>query len=507
MSLTVTRVPGDQNLAKNPVVWELTTDNEYSTAGVVVNQTVEFDVIPSDGDTLTLEWLNGGRDITFTFKDSPDDSGLQLDRSGAHANVASYILNLLLSELRANYLINKDFEVSYLASDKVLFVAKEAGDDYEFTLSSSGVYSPTFTATQSGVDPVIRDNFRVVAELAARYNGDAAWQKAELELVPVESECIFNFQHLLQAFDKLVLPSLSAIIPVDASAQVIEFQTRFAEAFGTTISVQRSLQYDTKYGVYGGFDLRDRLGVNFESAVLPEFLTHRNNTIIRENQPYFLTYWNGDTELTSEGVTANFTYTDGTTATKTLYSKTFLAYGLYLLPVSHTILDAAADAGKVVKTAIIKTGGQQSGVRLNIDRKNVKSETIIAYRNAYGVLETECFTGEVLKTFETESQSAEVWRRWDAAYQEARMINYGGKQVYGLEVNSGWFSKDRAELLADLLSSDRHYLVLNNKYLPVRLKANDYELNQTRRGSFNSFKLELLFIEDKNYSDVGDRIS
>ena len=507
MSLTVSRVPGDQNLVKNPVVWEMSTDNEFSTDGVVVQQTLELNVIPSDGDTLSLEWLDGGRDLTFTFRNSPDDSGLELDRSGAHANVASYIQNLLLSELRSNYLLNKDFDISYQATNKVLFTAKENGESYEFTFNSDGVYAPTFTITQNGVDPEVRDNFRVVAELAARYDGDSDWQKAELEMVPIDSEVIFNFQHLLQAFDKLVLPNLNTAVPVNASEQVIEFQTRFAEAFGTTISVQRSLQYATKYGVYGGLNLRDRLGVNFESAVLPEFLTHRYNTSIRESQPYFLAFWNGASEQVNEDVTAALTYTDGSTATKTLYTKTFLAYGLYLLPVKYSLLAALADSGKTVKSAVIKTGGQLSGARLNIDRTNAKDETIIAYRNAFGVLEIECFTGEVLKTFETKFEEADVWRKWDASYQEARMVNYGGKQIYGLSINSGWFSKDRAELLADLLSSDRHYLVLNGKYLPVRLKADEFEISQTRRGSFNSFQLDISFLEDQNYSDVGDRIS
>lgn len=506
MSLTVTRTPGDQNLVKNPVVFEMTTDNEFSTDGVVVRQSVAFDQVPADGDTLTLQWLNGARDLVFTFRNSPNDSGLELDRSGAHANVASYIQNLLLSELRSNYLLNKDFIMSYQAPDEVVFEARVPGVSYAFTLDSSGVYNAVLDVFQSGVDPVIRENFRVVAELAARYVGDTEWEKAELELIPVDGEVIFDFQHLLSSFDKVVLPALNASSPVNASAQIIEFETRFAEAFGTTLSVQRSLQYAVKYGIYGGFNLRDRLGFNFEGTVLPEFLTHRNVVHLREGQPFFFAFWNDNSVKIDAQFRADLTYTDGTTATKTMYTQTLGAYSLYLFPVSAARLAAVADVGKTVQKALVKVNGGNFGTTVNIDRSNVKDQTIIAYRNAFGVLETECFTGEVLKTFETKHQTADLYRRWDDAYQEPRIVTYQGQQIYGLELNSGWFSKDRAELLADLLSSDRHYLVLNNKYLPVRLSADTWEVAQTLRGSFNSFNLKLTFIEDQNFSDVGDRI-
>lgn len=506
MSLTVSRTPGEQNLVKNPVVWEMTTDNEYSTAGVVVQQTIELDQVPADGDTLTLQWLNGARDLVFTFRTNPDDSGLELDRSGAHANVASYIQNLLLSELRSNYLLNKDFEIKYQAPGLVLFTAKSPGAAYAFTLDSSGVYNAVLDVFQAGVDPVIRENFRVVAEMAARYVGDAEWQRAELELIPVNSEVIFDFQSLLSAFDKLILPALNATSPVNANAQVIEFESRFAEAFGTTLSVQRALQYAAKYGVYGGLNLKDRLGFTFESAIFPEFLSHRNSTLIREGQPYFVSFWNDDAAKADAQLRALLTYTDGTTATKTLYTQTLAAYSLFVYPVGAARLASVADAGKTVAKARVYLNSVNTGVTLTIDRSNVKDQTIIAYRNAFGVLETECFTGEVLKTFETKHQTADLYRRWDDAYQEPRMVTYQGQQLYGLEINSGWFSPDRAELLADLLSSDRHYLVLNNKYLPVRLSADTWEVAQTLRGSFNSFNLKLTFIEDQNFSDVGDRI-
>jgi hypothetical protein len=506
MSLTVLTSPGDQNLLKNPVVYELISDNTLSTVGVAVNQTIELDAIPTNGDTLRLQWLNGARDITFTFTPTPNDSGLELDISGAHANVADYITNLLISELRANYLINKDFELSYTAVDKILFVAWEVGLGYGFTLSKTGTFVPTLDVFSGGVDPVSRPNFRVIGELEARYVGDTAWEEVELELLPIEEKVLFDFSKVLQAFDKLILPALNSSSPVNCTAQVLEFKARFGEAFGTTLAIQRMAQQTTLYGVYGGLSLKDRLGFNFESAILPEFLSHRNSTVLREGQPYFVSYWNDGTSRSPATIKALLTYTDGSTTTKTLYTQAMTAYQLHCLPVSHTILAGVADAGKTVARARIYIDGLNTGATLIIDRKPVKAETYIAYRNSFGVLETECFTGEVLKTFETEADKAELWKRYDANYQEARQISYNNSQTYGLEINSGFFSVDRAELLGDLLSSDRHYVVLNNKYLPVILKANRYEVKQTQRGGFNSFTISLLFLTDNNYSDVGDRI-
>tara|TARA_R110001592_G_scaffold268269_3_gene534509 strand:- start:24605 stop:26128 length:1524 start_codon:yes stop_codon:yes gene_type:complete len=506
MSLTLLKSPGNQNLLKNPVVYELSSNNTLSTVGTAVNQTIELNAIPSNGDTLRLQWLNGARDITFTFTNSPDDSGLQLDRSGAHANVAAYINNLLISELESNYLINKDFELSYNDVNKILFIAREPGTAYAFTLSKTGVYNPTLDVFQSGVDSVSRPNFRVISELEARYLGDAEWEKVELELLPIEEKVLFDFSSVLKSFDKLILPLLSSSTPLNCSAQVVEFKARFGEAFGTTLAIQRMAQQATIYGVFGGLSLKDRLGFSFESAILPEFLSHRNSTVIREGQPYFVSFWNDSTNRSPATIKAALTYTDGSTATKNLYTQAMTAYQLFCMPVSHTLLSSVADAGKTVSRARIYIDGLNTGVTLNVDRKPVKAETYIAYRNGFGVIETECFTGEVLKTFETEADKAELWKRFDANYQEARQISYNNRQTYGLEINSGFFSVDRAELLGDLLSSDRHYLVLNNKYLPVFLEADSFEVKQTQRGSFNSFRLSLLFLTDNNYSDVGDRI-
>lgn len=507
MSLTQNTSPGDQVLTKNPVVWEFSTDNEFSINGQQSIQTLSLDKIPDDGDTVSLEWLNGGRVLTFTFRDTPDDSGLELDRSGAHANVASYIQNLLLAELNSNYFINLDFEVSYLATDKILFKSRTESSDYDFTSTShSGSITVTHTISQAGVTPVRRPNFRIVSEISMRYVGDPDWDRSELELVPIEGEVIFDFKNLLQSYDKMVLPPLNSAQIVDASSQIVEFMTRFAEAFGTALSVQRSAVSNVKYGIYGGFNLRDRLGFNFESAILPEFLTHRNVIHLREVQPYFLALWNQDSEIQNANVQCVLTYSDGTSSTNNLYTETFAPFSLSLIPVGHSRLSSIAVSGKTISRAIVGVDGLVSGVTIVFDRKNVRKETIIAYRNSFGVIETEVFTGEVLKTFKTEAETTDLWKKWNDPVQEPRTVKFQGENVFGLKVNSGWFSKERAELLADFLSSELHFLIINGKYIPVILKVNEFEISGTRSGSFNSFDIEVLFTKDQNFSDVGDRI-
>lgn len=506
MSLSVLHQPAARSLVKNPVVFELSTNNEMATTGVATVQTLSPQSIPSDGDTFQIAWLNGSVDLTFTFRSIPDNSGLELN-IGSPANLADFVENVFLPDLLANYYLNRDFEISYAGGSVIDLEARHLGAAYEFTFTA-GPLVMLHAITTPGVDPVLRENFRIISEFRGRYNGDVSWQNAELELIPINSKVVFDYAPLLKAFDKLVLPNLLSTSAIDVSEQVIEYEARFAEAYGLTMPVQRVLSQPLMRGLWGGYNTRDRLAVVWQDDVFPKFLTHRQKVYLRETQPYFLSFWNDDQVRVGQKLIANLIYTDGTAAVKTIETVVLSAYELIYYPVGFNRLQLAADPNKTVASAYCYLEGlnDEDGVDIVINRKPVPAETFLAYRNAYGMLEVQCFTGQVLKTLEVEHEVVDLLKRWDTPYEEPRQISFNKELIYGLEINSGNFSPNQAELLADCLSSDRHYLIVNNRYVPVVLKAEAYEIGETRRGSFNQFSLTLIFRNEDNYSDVGDRI-
>ena len=509
MALTFLNEPPAANLVKNPVVYEMSTNNRLSTVGVKVEQSILFDQIPAANDTLTLEWLDATRDLTFTFKVNPNDSGLEL-KIGSFATVQEYIEDMLLDELRKNYFINNEFDLSYLATDKVLFAARKTGVNYAFTLSKTGTFSPTLDVFQQGVDAVPRENFRILSQVQARYQGDTVWDELELELLPVEEQVIFDLHHVLVAYDKMRLCPTLRTTPLDINNQVIEFKANFAEAFGTSLAIQANTFKPLRYGIYGGYNLRDRLSADFNTDYSREFLTHRYAQRIRQGQPYFVYYWHtaaADDMLCR----AKLLFTDGTNETVTLHTLTCAQYALRCFPVGYAILNAAQSASKTLAGAEVfmqEDGGSwvNTSVVLTVDYEPKQDEIYLAYRNSLGMCEVVAFTGEASLLLEAEKEHYNLYQKHNANAQIPRFTELNVEHHYGLELNSGFMGANEAEYMPDLLTSDLVFILVNGQYVPCRLEFNEQTIRRTNSDTNNSFSLKVILTKDQNYSDVGARI-
>lgn len=509
MALTYIGKPNIIGLSKNPVIYTLQTDNEFSTVGVAVEQTIELDMVPANGDQLSLAWLNGTRDLTFTFSNNPDDSGLELKTQTGLA-LSAYISDILLDELRSNYLINKDFIFSALGNNKILFQARDVGTAYAFSMTSSGSYNPVLDIFNLGSDPVRRENFRIISEMKIRYKGATSWDRAEIELIPINGTVTFNLEYLLEPYDKFRLCSPLRTIPLNISNQVIEYQNRFGEAYGTFLEVKRMMEDDNRFAIRGGLNLKDRLDFNFKTDILPDFLTHRFFVRLRPGQPYFLNFFNDDVQKDVE-LKGRFYYGDGSNEVKVIHNQSLDLNSLTCFPVGHAVLLNNADAQKEllrVSVWLKELAGAvlTSEVSLKIFDKGTLDEIIISYRNAYGVQETEFFAGVITKSMSASQEVYDIWQRHDAIMEDSRFTVVNKRYTYALRLRSGHRSEEEAEVMADLLASDKHYLLSGGKYVPVIIDYDELEVTETFRNNLHTFELEVRLTEDKNYSDVGNRI-
>ena len=511
MALTKINYPGQFSLAKNPVVFEFSTDNEYSTDGLSHIQDIFFSAIPSPGNTLRLVWRDGDMDILLTFSTGPDDSGTQILTQG-YATAAQYVEDVLVDELRRIYLLNRDFLITYQDTGKVRFTSRESGANFGFTVTVVGSYGGTLTTSQTGVNPIRRSNFRVQGQIDLKYKGESAYSRVDIELIPIEGKTIFDLSSILASLDKLVLTATNRTIPLDISSQIIEYQAAFAETFGVTLSVQKLGIEAVKYAIYGGYNLRDRLGFIFEDDHLPDFLSNRSQSKLLKSQPFFLYYLHAGAADTLV-LRAVFTYSDATTESVTLYSISAGAQSLWSLPCGWDILITASDSDKTLSKASLTIADSATpGTPLNtafvikLSRDNVLDQFLMAFRNSYGLLETFILKGSITKTFNTSQEMAGLWTRYDANINEPRFMVIGKEHVYGWEVASGNLTQNEAELFAELIASDRHYLISNGIYIPIALEDASKAIKRTKSFSLNNYVLQFALLKDKNYSNVGNRI-
>lgn len=511
MALTLLNEPDLISLAKNPTVFEFSTDNEYSTAGVKHIQDIEFTSIPVNGNQITLEWLGGDVSKNLTFKTTPNDSGLEI-KIQAFATVDQYVKDVLVDELRGVYELERDFKLSYQSPNKVRLESRFVGAGYEVSSTISGGFGGTVTIIQQGIDPERRPNFRVFGNLDIKYKGDADSKRVEVELIPIESKVVFDLSSILRNYDKFRLTPALRELPYEITNQIIQYECAFAEAFGTTLQVQKLAIYSAKYGLCGGYNLRDFLGNSFNDDHLPNFLTAKAEVNIFPNMPYFLNYCNNSTglNLVLRGI---FNYTDGTTENKTIQSFTAGAISLWSLPVSYSVLQALSAVGKVLKSvsAFIANSSApdtelNDPIRLVLNNDPTLDSFLLSYRNYFGVQEVIQLNGLVRKTVSVDADESGVWQRYDAGIENRRSVLIGNKHVTSWEVSTGYLGTNDAEQFQDLLASESHFLISNSTYIPVILRATKHQVKETKSRKLNSYTIEVSLHPDNNYSDVGNTI-
>lgn len=508
MALTVNNNPPTLNLARNPVMYTLTSDNVYSTAGVATKMLIIFTSLPVNGNTLQLEYLNGLRNITLTFKNNPDDSGNEIEVPPS-GSVSDWASTTFISELKRNYLIQKDWSIEYIGGT-VYFTARTAGSAYDAIMTVTGSYSGGHDGTDvNGVDPVLRPNFRVLLLLDIKYSGETD-TRAELELLPVNAVVNFNLQSLLGAYNRFNLPPSNGVNAYDNSSQVIEFTATFAEAYGDSLTVQRLHPQALRYALYGGFDLKDALSLTANDVSL-NFLTHRLVATLIAGQPYFLSFINNSNTTLNAAVKYTLYYTDNTSEVRTLYNQSIAPRELYTFPVGDTIILNAADAVKEVDYATVQLTSISPNITtlpitLRYAKIAARAQVYLAYQNGYGVPEVWGLRGTVTKVHRVSQDTVEIQTEEDAPLEVPRFTAIENKQVYGFTLRTGYVPADEREYIAELLSSEQVYMISKGRYVPVQLAREEHVISDTDMYDMNSFTLEVRLATDKNYSDAGDRI-
>jgi len=510
MSLTLLNSPDQVGLSKNPLVYGLQTNNQYSTSGVLATHSWEFSSLPVDGNQATLSWFSGAVSLGFTFTGSPDDTGLQLPLGSGTVN--AYLNNTLVPFLELNYYIKRDFDLS-VSGDSIVFTARAASADYDISFSS-GVGAFSFLKTQAGVSPVERPGFRVLLKMFSRYRGAASWNEVEFEKAPYESKVYFYLDEYLRSYDELVLPDLSTPNAlVSANSQMVEYKVDYAENFGSPSQVQKLISQSELFSILGGFNHRDREVNSFYDDWLPKLMTWGFLRTISASTPGYLAFLN-TTIYTSFWLVVKLYDAEGLIDERNALSFTANANDLKLVPTSYGFaingVDLQGRTPSYFEIQIQRSGTTQvigQKITRNLDWQGAYEDFTVAFRNSFGTIDFFRFKGVAEYRSTTSRTVSDPAYAFNEPFLSRRSLITAIKAKDSLILRTGFMNKDEALMFKDFLLSDRFYLVVGTDYIPVAISGTS-NLEQYRSKQYATYghEVEFSFITEENFSDVENRI-
>lgn len=470
MAITINKYPPIVAIAGNPVLFELESDNQYFTAGVACRRSINLTGTVAADDTLVFSW--GSNVLTFTFKATPDASGLQLTSGTTNATT--------VSELGDNYLLSSAFNI-YALQNAIVLVAKQTGTDYDLTIDVSDCAAYVAgTVDVNPVDEVEQSNFALFLGI---YTANAGTKLGEDVQVPdLVGKSIFNIADYLAA---QLAPSVT--YPMTAAAKratmVLKYVTRYAEQFGTTVAVQKLTTSDAYYAIAAkvpDWKMTEWLAdsTSWWDRLLYEkfFLSWspaRNVTRVQPERLFFLV-WNAITSAQLD-VVATMHFTDGTTqeVVKTIASAS--QYEMYEIPCGYAELGLSAyeTGGKVCQYYTVHVEVNSTGLVISESKSfylfdETDYDRYFIFRNSLGGYDTIRATGE--KTSNTNVTAETGFFNESKIYTEGSRerlkIVSGSDDVHTVDLG---YTDDYAEAMwrTELLISEDVYELVGGKLVPI----------------------------------------
>lgn len=491
MAITLESQPGDWNLSRNGVGWVLSTDNEYSTVGV--NSILDIDwnlgTYPVAGEQFTIAWNSTADSITFTFRLEPDDSGeeVELDTSST-----GNFLTALKNSLVRNHKLSSAFNIttSQIGGNRLLLAAKQEGSEFTSQFSESTSASVT-TSSTSGVDPVRRDNFKLLLNLKMWSTAAPSVIASEiLEGTPVNGEVDFDVTHLLDSnIGENNVPNDDVNIQNHTSS-IVQFSAVWAEKYGNPVLTRRLSEVTQYRALIGGWR-KNRIATSDFDTEVDEgiFLSNLSDRRITQNQPEFLYYLSTGLLVSSH---AELFYSDGSSEIVDLnVSPSAASNALWCIPFNYALIDAERDGAKELLYWDAFLSNQDSAnpitnkVRYQLRDEFQIDSTILLFRNSFGVYEVIDFPGEVSFSTDVSRSDAQRVLPRDFDSKDQSTVTVAATYREKRTVSTGFISREEADWLQELCISDSIYELNESNHFPVRISVESFPRYSTQSDDLN----------------------
>ncbi len=503
--MSVSRV--DENniidCARNPLYVTLQTNNYLTASGVASVIVLEFTNNPADGDTLVVTWASGS--LHFTFKTTPDKSGLQLPEYTS-GTLFNYINNTLVPALLANYTLNEYFYFNTATGTSpvsLTMTAKNTGAAYTISSVTSSTAAFATSGAVAGVTQVRRSGFNIICDVYIE--GTPYYTKAvALDAVPTDQGfATFVFDNEIRAYLGSDRPGPGDSSPHVCPNMMKKYYFKYGEQYGgsakfmETSDIKKAVLSMQNYEVWRDHNFQ----LDFFSNAPIKFLTNQpRKKRISPDQDEWLYFFHDETGDLDMYV--DIYYTDGTSELAyNITSGSQTGQLIYRLPAGfHNNPDiGSAHPGRQIKKYVFSAKSQASGttsqsIEYTIDHNFYKNNFFLFFRNMLGGYDTLWCRGDMI------SNKNYVFSEWspilppDYHVGDAAIIQQLDSNLRGWEFNTGWISKDYKEYLDEFFSSPDRLLISDSFLLPVNIAESEIVTKDTSATTFMyNFKLKAAF--------------
>jgi hypothetical protein len=485
MSLTIIKNLETLCPVDNPKIVQIGTDNQYSVQGLTAKLYLKFSITDEfAGKHLVFSW--NGKSITMTLAAVPDDSGQQMHPALGGQPLSDW-LGILCTDLKANYYLSKDFDISVTGGNTIRFIAWQFGVIYNLDFIPDGGTIAGITedpVAVAGIDPVLRDFYNVFLQVKSLDSEVSLGQ--DMVGPDLSGICNFDIHDLLCDYltPEFEWPHGAGDTHAARAKFIKKFRVIYAESYDREFKKLFTLSGD-HYAILGGFDYKILAALNGISYSLSEFIisfkafltwqplvkrittTQRDKLfflvydVIRNLVPHIKVYYADATAPTTHQVTSfavsqyevHELYTDYVSlaiAAKLPEGKTCLKYDYWLEDESNNIISQ-------VRTFEIEFRQQQF------------SRTFI-FRNSFGAYDVFRATGRKKHI-----------NKYERMVLERNLSEFTLAQQYQIlesesfQVSSGYISKTTKNWLRELMLSEEVFEILGDYKFPILIQNEEVD--------------------------------
>lgn len=264
MAVTIIKSPPEISFSRIPVWFGLQTDNLYSNAGQAAVSLISFPNGPLP-ENITFDLTYNGTTQTFTVKNYPDNSGLQILSGKNHPLIADLTLQewceQFVASLAENFLISRDYLVTVDntgVDPRVKFSSIVSDPKYDLSLAVNANIALVILA--NGIDKKRHPNFALYLEIWMQNEDHTAFEKIQEDIPLDVDDDGFAYPNLSRTLTEALIgkkndferpdPALPAVMRNLKTCR--QYYIRYAESYGTIQQVKKVQQSPNHWVMLGG---------------------------------------------------------------------------------------------------------------------------------------------------------------------------------------------------------------------------------------------------------------
>lgn len=477
MAISIVKKPKNTVWSKNPVVFKLSTDNRYIQEGQQFRAELDFDSGAVDGYTIQFSW--NGNEPVFTFKDEPNDSGLELPAKKEGQTLNEW-KELLANSLNSYFQLNDDFIITFNV-DKINIISryKKASMNLQLIAASGGLNVSLFV-WDYGTDQILRENFALYANLLIQ-DLEGEFQSFSKSIIEVDeqNQAIWDIQEyltaaLLQQGDPRPTFDSDTIFKEKISAR--KFYLSFGEMFGYPQQMKQLKSSDHFTALFGGVDLEHEdiysLPEFLKDGVINKWINNVHSKRILADQKDYACIVNLGEVISSAALWITLYYSDNQIIHKTYLigiwqNNEKLHIPIGLKPLSSLL---GEDIGFPSSFSIsIKSGNSliSNSINYTVEHKFLPYSRIFMFMNSLGCFESLFSYGKTESSYTVEKNEKALEQNVERTVIDSSLKEIDINIRDEIKINSGYLSKNEVSKFRDFVLSKSKYIFQDGIFKPI----------------------------------------